>query len=684
MKRVVRSFLVPALALFLSPAWLWTLSPSAQAFDFDLDAEFEDEFDFESDDWIDQLQTPEPDPVALPSIEDPSPTEATPPTQATQPPVEEDPFDLFEDLGVERIADQPDSFPAPEEDLFDLFEEFDSEAQAEQMTTDPLQEPDILFDPLSPEEDFAADSIWDEFFPEAAPVEETFLVTPEAPPFQPEPDFTVEPDPSLAFEPEFPQPAPQPDPWAGFGLDESPDYALEARLHQIFVNYNSRRVSEEDWSLLLAGREVEVYEIQRGDTLWGVSTTFFGDGNYWPKIWSVNAEITNPHLIRPGHSIRFILGDMADAPAFAITETELEDPDMSTLVGPIVDADGEDFYGVEIPPPLEVSRPVVRRLPPSLPVWDYTTAPEGYDETGVDYIRRDDIELDMNLPLPAFILESAPESIGRVFELELGGEQVGLYQYCYVEVQSGLAKPGDRLTVVRPLERLRAPNSEVSLGLFPPKLIETGGVVELVDVVESRAVSSGRDMFRAIVVSSVNPILPGSLLISGPVPRGNFSPRGQLSEVEAQIVGGVNDRRSHYFATHSIVFLNRGRSHGLVDNSVLAIRANPRARHGQSIVRERDRRIGQLKVLKASENFATALVLSSSEGVYSGDFIGGDTGLMDAGLTAPRAEDQMFDDFDIGPDAARAYQEDQESFGFDDFNGFDDFDAFDDFDSMDF
>jgi hypothetical protein len=51
-----------------------------------------------------------------------------------------------------------------------------------------------------------------------------------------------------------------------------------------------------------------------GETLWSISERYFGDGEAWPRLWSYNPEITNPHWIYPGTTVR--LGDgSGDAPA---------------------------------------------------------------------------------------------------------------------------------------------------------------------------------------------------------------------------------------------------------------------------------------------------------------------------------------------------------------------------------
>ena len=44
--------------------------------------------------------------------------------------------------------------------------------------------------------------------------------------------------------------------------------------------------------------------IQRGDTLWDLSGKFLDSPWYWPKLWSYNPQIENPHWIYPGNPLR--------------------------------------------------------------------------------------------------------------------------------------------------------------------------------------------------------------------------------------------------------------------------------------------------------------------------------------------------------------------------------------------
>jgi hypothetical protein len=46
------------------------------------------------------------------------------------------------------------------------------------------------------------------------------------------------------------------------------------------------------------------HTVQQGDTLWGISESYFRDPWRWPKLWAENPEITNPHWIFPGQVVR--------------------------------------------------------------------------------------------------------------------------------------------------------------------------------------------------------------------------------------------------------------------------------------------------------------------------------------------------------------------------------------------
>jgi hypothetical protein len=59
----------------------------------------------------------------------------------------------------------------------------------------------------------------------------------------------------------------------------------------------------------------DVYVVKEGDTLWDISSQFFGNPYEWPKIWSFNPAITNPHWIYPGDRLRLRTDGGEETPA---------------------------------------------------------------------------------------------------------------------------------------------------------------------------------------------------------------------------------------------------------------------------------------------------------------------------------------------------------------------------------
>jgi len=58
----------------------------------------------------------------------------------------------------------------------------------------------------------------------------------------------------------------------------------------------------------------EAHVIKRGDTLWDLSGRYLDSPWYWPKLWSYNPQVENPHWIYPGNELRLAPAG-AQAPA---------------------------------------------------------------------------------------------------------------------------------------------------------------------------------------------------------------------------------------------------------------------------------------------------------------------------------------------------------------------------------
>tara|TARA_R110000751_G_scaffold307898_1_gene434112 strand:- start:7966 stop:9003 length:1038 start_codon:yes stop_codon:yes gene_type:complete len=65
-------------------------------------------------------------------------------------------------------------------------------------------------------------------------------------------------------------------------------------------------------SILVKDTAPEVYIVEKGDTLWGISNMYLDKPWQWPELWRTNTYITNPHLIYPGDELRLVKNEKGE------------------------------------------------------------------------------------------------------------------------------------------------------------------------------------------------------------------------------------------------------------------------------------------------------------------------------------------------------------------------------------
>jgi len=100
-----------------------------------------------------------------------------------------------------------------------------------------------------------------------------------------------------------------------------------------------------------------VHTVEKGDTLWDLSSKYLGSPWYWPKVWSYNPQIANPHWIFPGNQVRFFPGSGEETPVRAepVGNGDEDDLQANEMVG------GEDeIQMVRLPVTAKTGELVVR------------------------------------------------------------------------------------------------------------------------------------------------------------------------------------------------------------------------------------------------------------------------------------------------------------------------------------
>ncbi|ENM3953583.1 LysM peptidoglycan-binding domain-containing protein [Vibrio metoecus] len=68
-------------------------------------------------------------------------------------------------------------------------------------------------------------------------------------------------------------------------------------------------MADEQTPLTLKQNAPTTYTVVKGDTLWDISALYLDSPWLWPRLWQINPEIDNPHLIYPGDKLTLIWRD---------------------------------------------------------------------------------------------------------------------------------------------------------------------------------------------------------------------------------------------------------------------------------------------------------------------------------------------------------------------------------------
>lgn len=119
---------------------------------------------------------------------------------------------------------------------------------------------------------------------------------------------TVQPDGSLS-DPAAPPPAPPPTPIIvtppGQPAAQSDTKAAGARTGYYHSDeYGAADLETREGASVAPGVVPALHVVRAGDTLWDICWSYFNNAWEWPRVWSYNPEITNPHWIYPGDKVR--------------------------------------------------------------------------------------------------------------------------------------------------------------------------------------------------------------------------------------------------------------------------------------------------------------------------------------------------------------------------------------------
>lgn len=370
-----------------------------------------------------------------------------------------------------------------------------------------------------------------------------------------------------------------------------------------YKNFWSKPV--ENWDQISKTKRTEIYTVQKKDTLSELSEVFFGTPHYWPKIWSLNGYIGNPHVILPGYRIGFYMGN-ADglAPKVFLGAEKTKDKDTT-----IYALDNSEI----LLPPETLEKPVMNRLPRSFFESKSFTGSDGFMVS--DTVERQFSKLDQNVmtfDLSSFLHQGEIKSFGEVKGfLNVDFQTASSFDEVYIQRFEPLPI-GSVYTLVIPRKNVKSPKGQKITDVF---IYEYIGEVQ---IIEDNKNNSG--LVAGRITRAINMIDRGALLIEGKVPQYDlrYNPEDVKSS-DAKILRGSDIYGHNILGVGQTVFLSQGENAGLVPGTLIQIKQNREERNPEQELLGIVNKIGVIKVVMSSADVSTGIVVSSRDFMIPGD-----------------------------------------------------------------
>ncbi len=338
----------------------------------------------------------------------------------------------------------------------------------------------------------------------------------------------------------------------------------------------------------------DTYTIRPGDTLWDLSGRFLNNPWYWPKIWSYNPDIANPHWINPGDSLKFYpSGDEGAVQVVPVAEAEPEpEAEEAGQVKELEDLSRADMKAG----PSDEERDAVSVA---------GTQVVGYVPPRTMFARRD-----------AFVTRHELEEAGTISASFEEKTLLTVRDHAYVTFKNaGGIQVGNTFSIFRTTREVEHPVTGDTLG-FQTVILGSGKVT----AVDKRGVT-------VLITGSYDAIERGDRL--GPWVEKAYrpvAPKANGKQLDGYIVGSPIEQVSE-LAESQFVFVDKGKVDGVEEgNSFTVIRSGDPRMNGDLLHPEHwegdplpVEDIGRLLVVDVKDHTSAALVTRSLRELLPGD-----------------------------------------------------------------
>lgn len=351
-------------------------------------------------------------------------------------------------------------------------------------------------------------------------------------------------------------------------------------------------ISDAQWNEIAAGKTSEVYEIHQGDTLWDVSRRLFGDSKYWPKIWSLNAGITNPHIVDPGQKLAFTPGSSESLPQLAPTSQESQGAESNA--GATDQPQGKraareyDRVSQDLWAPLDLSR----------------RGTQNYDEYGLDRNLKVEIPRQFAFRVPVIANDTTVPYLGEITGSRRDGVGLGQQDLVFIKSVSQDLQVGITYSVLSAPDFVRDRKSDRS-GYIYRSLAEIL-IVGIKDEVYVGQITKSYDAVER--GDKLYPLLP---IINA------IEPQAAREQVEAVVIGDPNEYSSSK-AQYQFIHFDRGIEDGVQVGNVFRIYEYYDPITHDKVTDSDFLMFADALIVHATAEFSTGMILRSRDPIVRG------------------------------------------------------------------
>lgn len=332
----------------------------------------------------------------------------------------------------------------------------------------------------------------------------------------------------------------------------------------------------------------ERYTVQKGDTLWDISARFLKSPWHWPRVWKINDQIKNPHLIYPGDVV--LLTYVDGKPELTVLRTEKM---------PLAEA-APDRPAAEptLPPPAPGSSGRTDKLQPSV----YVEPLGGAIPT---------IPPNAIVPFLTTPLVVGEKELSRAGYVTVGlDDRIALGDTSEFYAR-GIKGDDEYYQVFRQGLPLRHPETDELLAY------------EATYLGDARKLEPG-DPSKLVVTSVKQEIVPTDRLLAAPprAPLPYYYPSAPSKQVRGYIVSALNAVSE--IGTFSVVTITLGKREGMQEGHVLRVLRHV-GKHLDPVTRDNyklpDEESGLIMVFRVFDKVSYALVMRSTRPVQIRDAV---------------------------------------------------------------